>query len=374
MDVYNDPTQTTSYNTNFGYSRFNGRSYYKGAYDPDGTPPPPDNDNNVEFFSQGGLDFIAIHLENDDSPEAPVLAWADSLLANNPTRRGIVVFHTLFDTTSGCTDPLSGAGNTIYGALSDQPNLFLMLGGHLSGENYCSVSRTGMDPVSLMLVDYQSRTNGGNGWMRLLEFSPAQNKIFAKTYSPTLGSFETDANSQFEISYPMGGSAAYTSLGCQSVASGGTASQLYEGLELGKTYEWYVTINDGARTTTSSTFEFVTIDPTAAAISDFSATAQDLSVSIDFSTLDETDLIGFNLYRAETADGPRIQLNPTLIRAKNPGKMVGNAYQYLDQTVEAGRVYFYWIELVFRDKTQETGPVFAELFFEHRYWLPAVLR
>ncbi len=54
--------------------------------------------------------------------------------------------------------------------------------------------------------------------------------------------------------------------------------------------------------------------------------------------------------------------------------MVGDVYQYLDQTVEAGKVYYYWIELVFRDKVQETGPVFAELFFEHRYWLPAVLR
>ncbi len=318
MDVYNDPTQTTNYNANFGYSRFAGRSYYKGAYDADGTPPPPDNDNNVEFFGQGGLDFMAIHLENDDSPEAPVLAWADSLLANNPTRRGIVVFHTLFDTTSGCTSPLSSAGDAIYAALSDRPNLFLMLGGHLSGENYCSVSRAGMNPVSLMLVDYQSRTNGGNGWMRLLEFSPAQDKIFAKTYSPTLGSFETDANSQFEISYPMGGSEAYTPLGCQNVASGGTASMLYEGLELGKIYEWYVTINDGARTTTSSTFDFVTIDPTAAVLADFNATAMDLSVSIDFKTADETDLIGFNLYRADKQDGARIRAESSADTSKKP--------------------------------------------------------
>jgi hypothetical protein len=50
-----------------------------------------------------------------------------------------------------------------------------------------------------MLSDYQGRTNGGDGWMRLIEFRPADNRVDVKTWSPTLNKFETDANSQFSL-------------------------------------------------------------------------------------------------------------------------------------------------------------------------------
>ena len=53
-----------------------------------------DNDNHYGLFSSGGLDFIIIHLENNDTPDTNVLAWADNLLANvYPNSRGIIVHH-----------------------------------------------------------------------------------------------------------------------------------------------------------------------------------------------------------------------------------------------------------------------------------------
>ena len=39
--------------------------------------------------------------------------------------------------------------------------------------------------------------------MRIMEFAPASNQIRVFTYSPTLGQFETDANSQFTLSYDL---------------------------------------------------------------------------------------------------------------------------------------------------------------------------
>lgn len=43
-----------------------------------------------------------------------------------------------------------------------------------------------LNTVHTLLADYQARTNGGNGWLRILEFVPPENKINVKTYSPWL--------------------------------------------------------------------------------------------------------------------------------------------------------------------------------------------
>ena len=39
---------------------------------------------------------------------------------------------------------------------------------------------------------------GGDGWLRYLEFSPAQNVIRVRTYSPKLDRYEDDQDSQFD--------------------------------------------------------------------------------------------------------------------------------------------------------------------------------
>jgi len=118
----------------------------------------------------------------------------------------------------------------------------------------------------------------------------------------------------------------------------------------------------------------MTTRPTEVTLANFTAKVLGLSVQIDFRTVSEVDLIGFNLYRAETIDESRIQLNPTLIPAKTPGQIFGNDYQYLDVTVAPGMVYYYWVELVFRNMSQDIGPVPAEMLFENKIWLPYILR
>src|SRR6185436_1311861 len=103
-------------------------------------------------------------------------------------------------------------------------------------------------------------TKGGNGWLRLMKFSPANNTISVKTYSPTLNQYETDANSQFTLSYNMSPPASqFASLGSNSnVASGSTTTKSYNGLLPNTCYEWYVTVSDGTNSITSPTWKFST--------------------------------------------------------------------------------------------------------------------
>jgi hypothetical protein len=101
---------------------------------------------------------------------------------------------------------------------------------------------------------------------------------------------------------------------------------------------------------------YSTESPSAVTLSAFSADAQPRAIRLNWETVAELDLLGFNLYRSESANGPRQKLNAALITGKKPGQMAGAAYQFAD-TVPAGRQYYYWLEVVGRDETTTEGPV-----------------
>ena len=54
-----------------------------------------------------------------------------------------------------------------------------------------------------MLTDYQGLPNGGDGWLRSLEFVPSKNEIRVKTYSPVLDEHKKDPKQSFSIPYKM---------------------------------------------------------------------------------------------------------------------------------------------------------------------------
>src|SRR5687768_18499732 len=56
-------------------------------------------------------------------------------------------------------------------------NLFLIINGHSPGEAHRVVTNDAGLPVVEMCVDYQSRANGGDGFLRLLEFDPAADRV-----------------------------------------------------------------------------------------------------------------------------------------------------------------------------------------------------
>jgi len=55
----------------------------------------------------------------------------------------------------------------------------------------------------VVLPNYQMEENGGNGWLRLMTFHPAENVIRIRTYSPYLDKFAEGEQNQFDLIYEM---------------------------------------------------------------------------------------------------------------------------------------------------------------------------
>jgi len=253
---------TAKYNNTFGTARFTGRNYYGGNY---GT----NNNNNYQLFRASGLDFIAIHLEYQSgaTPQA-ILDWANALLQAYPNRRGIVTSHWTLNTGNPAT--FSTQGTAIYNALKGNKNLFLMLGGHVNGEGRRTEVFNG-HTVYASLQDYQDLPKGGNGFLRIFTFSPANNNIVTETWSPTLNRAATTADhasalgtytlawTNPDVSPLQGSLTDWIPLGTVNVAAGGTSASLpWTGLEKGGDYEWFATVSDGTTTVSSTSRRFST--------------------------------------------------------------------------------------------------------------------
>ena len=181
----------TNYNTFFGYSRFADKIWYGGHY-------ASSNANNYELFSGGGDDYLIFHFQY--RPSDAVLAWANSTLSGYPDRRVIVVTHDYLNVDGTRTTEGNHIWSSFIAPHADQ--VMLVLCGHNHGEARRSDTVNGF-VVPQLLADYQAGTNGGNGFLRILKFCPAQDKIFVTTFSPYLNSFDNDANSKFTLDYDM---------------------------------------------------------------------------------------------------------------------------------------------------------------------------
>lgn len=246
---------TTGFNTYFGVhpitrlNHFRNMSYYGGTSIPDSA------DNNYITFSAGGLEFIVISFEYDTTPDAEDLAWADDLLKSHPNHCGIITTHWTVNT--GNPASFSPQGSAIYEALKSNPNLVLMHGGHIAGEGRRSDTYQGRTVHSL-LADYQSRENGGNGWLRIMTFRPSQNRIEVQTYSPTLNRYETDADSKFNLDVDLSGRGKpFVELGAQTLPPG-ASSFTWSGRAAATRYEWYAEVSDGENTTKTPIQTFTT--------------------------------------------------------------------------------------------------------------------
>jgi len=242
------------YNYYFGASRFAGRSYYGGHYG-------ADNSSWFELFSASGLDFIVIGFKLMWTQDPKVVHWADSLLTVYPNRRAIIVSHYLLDPGPPVT--FSPQGQAIYDGLKSHGNVILMICGHYVDEARRSDTYNG-HTIHTVMANYQNRARGGDGWLRFMEFSPMRNQIRMRTYSPTLGRFEVDADSSSQFTLPCdlsGGDVGFHPIGTfRRVASGATVSIPWTGLWRGKEYEWYVTVGDGTSTVTGPVSQFTIRD------------------------------------------------------------------------------------------------------------------
>ncbi|MFT3970682.1 MAG: PKD domain-containing protein [Micropruina sp.] len=223
------------------------------------------NMNNFALFSAGGRDWLVLNLEWD----APSYAtnWAAKVLAAYPDRTAIMVTHAFVGVNGTRRTTAERPGGTPADKLwtdfvSQQCQIKLVLNGHFhngdAGEaNRSDLNRCG-EPVQQILTDYQSRANGGDGWLRYYTFDPAANTMTARTYSPKLGTFETDADSQFTLPFSLAGGTApapFQLIGTTTVASGSVATRTWTGLDPDTWYEWRAVTSDGQDSSTSPTWE-----------------------------------------------------------------------------------------------------------------------
>jgi hypothetical protein len=109
------------------------------------------------------------------------------------------------------------------------------------------------------------------------------------------------------------------------------------------------------------------LGPTAVSLVSLTATPAGSAILVEWETATEIDNLGFNLYRASSEDGPRVQLNGSLIPSQAPGSQAGAAYAYLDETSAPG-INYYWLEAMdTRGVTTLHGPVSAVVHSSNLY-------
>ncbi len=181
-------TKALSY---FGPSRYQSYAWFGGASST--------GLDTCQVFSAGGYNFLHINLRYD--PDSSDLAWAQSVINSHASLPTILTTHAYLN-VDGNRDSI---GNTIWSSLvKSNPQIFMTINGHYSGESQLISTDTAGRKVIQMVCDYQSYPNYGDGFLRELVFDPDAGLIHVRTYSPTLGYFETDANSQYDYSVTFG--------------------------------------------------------------------------------------------------------------------------------------------------------------------------
>lgn len=280
-DFDNTTGEAPLYNTYFPPSRYSSASWtpstaryggYLGQSQFGADPVDRRNMDSYSLFTAGGQDFLVLNLEW----EAPryALDWADRVLSAHPDRTVIMVTHSFINVSGGRRTNPQRPGGTSQSALwssfvATHCQIRLVLSGHESNATDGEASRTDPnncgEPVHQVLTDYQSRPNGGDGWLRYYTFDPTAGTMRATTYSPLLDQYETDADSSFTLPFDLGASepAPFTTVATMTVPSGSTATATWGQLAADTTYEWRAVVSDGTTQTTSPTWTFHTTQPPA---------------------------------------------------------------------------------------------------------------
>lgn len=187
---------------NFGEGRFAGRPNFGGAS--------LDGRNYYQTFQADGVTFLSITLEWEPSQAA--IDWAQGVINAHRNLPTIINTHEyLSSNTTRTTTPLDktidGSGQYVYNAGSGiwtklvQPNkqIFMVLSGHTGPLYAHQTSANAGGSVFEILTHLEGRPNGGDGWMQLLTFDPANSVINVKTYSPTLNQYDTAADAQYSL-------------------------------------------------------------------------------------------------------------------------------------------------------------------------------
>lgn len=194
--------RTTLFNEYFPLSVYRNKPGFGGVYDRE-----PDRfENNYHYFSAGGQDFLVLSLEF--GPRNDVVRWANEVVARHPRHAVILITHAYmyYDDTrydfkkwgsaqrwSPHNYPIGKNGGDVNDGeelweklVSRHDNFIMTLNGHVLEDGLGRISTPGSagQDVHQMLVNFQTKPNGGDAWMRLLEFQPDGTTVEIYDYSP----------------------------------------------------------------------------------------------------------------------------------------------------------------------------------------------
>ncbi|TWT39679.1 metallophosphoesterase [Blastopirellula retiformator] len=209
--------RSTSLNDYFPIDKFRPLPTFGGVYDKE----PRQMENSYHLFSAGGRDFVVIGLEF--GPRRDVVRWANEIAAKHKDREAILITHAYmyFDETrydwaekqtkqtwnphSYQVAKISGGdvmdGTELWNNLvSKHENFILTVNGHVLNDGLARMTSTtpGGRDVHQMLVNFQMKPNGGDAWLRLLEFT-TDGSVNVVDYSPTRNQVNASPQNQFSL-------------------------------------------------------------------------------------------------------------------------------------------------------------------------------
>lgn len=181
-DVGHQTGDYTKFWQYFGEWRFKDMPTFGGSYD--------NNRGHYDLVSANGNDFIIVYMGWGLAEEE--IEWMNEIVARYPERKAILCLHEYL-LVSNNRAPIADMifekvvkpNKNVIGALSGHYHDAELKVDELDDNGDGIADRS----VYQMLADYQGAEMGGLGYIRLLQFDVANNKLRVKTYSPYLDDY-----------------------------------------------------------------------------------------------------------------------------------------------------------------------------------------
>jgi hypothetical protein len=143
----------------------------------------PDGYNTAHIFAAGGRKWMLLSL--DWRMSAKGFAWANAVIADNPTLPVIVTTHEIVGSDDNGTAGLSDYGQQMWdGLIKDNDQIFLTLNGHYWPPGSTVMKNSAGNDVQLHITNYQDRYYGGAGMIRSYRFDLDRGVVDVATFSP----------------------------------------------------------------------------------------------------------------------------------------------------------------------------------------------
>jgi 3',5'-cyclic AMP phosphodiesterase CpdA len=191
----NASTRDTPLNRHFDFEQVRASRSFGGAFEQGKL------DNVYQLFSAGGRDYVVLGLEW--GPRDTVLTWANGVMNRHPDRLGILVTHAYLTDDNQRADhrkrrlrfhnphdyrtpPPVNDGEEIWQKLVSRHRFRFVFSGHELGDGAgYRADRTARGTLChQLLANYQMRAQGGEGYLRWLEFLEDGRRVRIHAYSP----------------------------------------------------------------------------------------------------------------------------------------------------------------------------------------------